>query len=280
MQRSREEKRIENIRTPYSTEKLLQQLSPTAKKFYKMFRLLEPPQQKRRIFYKYLNILVSMYVGVASAPNLRYVPGKGVQTVPNVLSLIHGYCYIFVIPLTIHKLYHFYEDQGEYIYMLFMELSLEKRKQGLRELKKLDRIQKVGAALLLLTTVPTILGPLIMYGSVAPTWFLVFQWIGLASYFQFFFFGGFTCFIFFLYHISFVSSCAVHYIESISKKYYEAFVIKYNVEDAIHATKQKKTVDQLTQKFEDSQIKLSRAYKIFPLPFLSYCVNKGMSRLY
>ena len=267
MQRAMEEKRNDNIRKSYATEQLLQELSPTAKRYYKIFRLLEPPQEKRRLFYKYINIFASMYMGVLSAANFQYIPEKGVQSVFKILNVVHGYCYIFVIPLTIHKIYFFYEDGGEYFYTLFMDLPLEKRKQGLRELKKLNRFLNIGGSLLLLTSVPPIAGPLLVHGAVAPMWFLVSQWIWIALFFHFIVYGGFRCFIFCLYHISLVSSCAVQYIESISKKYYEAFVIKYDVEDGNNENIQKAKVDKLTLEFERVERSLRRAYKIFPFPF-------------
>ena len=54
-----EEKRHENTRAPYATRELLQDLSPTAKKYFKIFRLLEPPKEKRRKLYKLINIVAS-----------------------------------------------------------------------------------------------------------------------------------------------------------------------------------------------------------------------------
>ena len=82
-----------------------------------------------------------------------------------------------------------------------MDLPLEKRKQGLSELKKLHRRLNIGGSLLLLTSLPVTAGPLLVHGAVAPMWFLVSHWIWNALFFHFIVYGGFRCFIFCLYHI-------------------------------------------------------------------------------
>ena len=59
--------------------------------------------------------------------------------------------------------------------------------------------------------------------------------------------------------ISLVSSCAVYYIDNMAKKYYEAFVTQYDVEDTINEKKQKAKVDELTLEFERVERQLFRA---------------------
>ena len=76
-------------------------------------------------------------------------------------------------------------------------------------------------------------------------------------------------------HISLVSSCAVYYIDNMAKKYYEAFVTQYEVEDTINEKKQKAKVDELTLEFERVESRLSRAYRIIPSPLPPSWLSKS-----
>ena len=53
----------ENARTPTLAETLLQKMTPTARHYYRFFRLLEPPRQKQRLLSKIGNIFVFIVVG-------------------------------------------------------------------------------------------------------------------------------------------------------------------------------------------------------------------------
>ena len=257
----------ESTRTPFSTETLLQKMTPTARHYYRFFRLLEPPRQKQRLLSKIGNIFVCIVVGALGSPNFQYVPGEGVQPAPNFTTIGFGILFLLVMPYGTHSFYLFYEDRGENIYALIADLPLKTNKARLRELKVLDRILKVGGILLILTYSPGVVRPLFLYASVAPLWFLVVQWLWLSSMCYVVFLGGLRVFIFSLYHISLISSCATNYIESISEKYHEAFIKNCDVEDPIKGNVHKAILEQLTLEFDYAEKRLSRSYKMTQLSY-------------
>ena len=179
------------------------------------------------------------------------------------------------MPYRIHIFYLFYDDGGENINAMIADLPLKIKKARLRDLKVLHRILNVAGTLVMLTLSPAVVRLLVLYASVAPLWFHVMGLLWLLFGYYYVLLGGMRLFIFQLYHISLLSSCATNYIKRISEKYHEAFIKNCDVEDPINGHVHKAKLEQLTLEFDYAERRLSRSYKYMQLPYFVGHNNGG-----